>query len=810
MEESLGSRRARGLPRPDSSTSSHNTRMTPSSSNSSTAHLPQRVQDLTARGASGSLLQDRLRERKVESARQRRRSIDPAVERGVQSSPVKGSRDDRRPSSSGIVAGKNMGVKQIEDAVSTLHKQNFDLKLELFHRRQRQETLEARLEAAERKLEEQAELAEINDDLLAELEKRDQAVEEAVGIIVQLEEKVDRLIQEREDVKAFDAGYEPGYFPPHDNDFSSSPPQFEKEAQSLPMHKKISRMPSFLSETTEGNEALRSLYLPHNGHSDSTLPKLPEEGFQDGMDSPRLSLLSESSFISVYGAKLQPPSRDLDESEEPRRHRKSSSIEKWVDDRPSANTVVTPQKVIPSLRKSQFLSINDVLESPLQRLEKLKHTLEKTEKGLNSARDAAIKDRRKSREVRPAHTDKKSFHRQHQHTLPPTPDTISTNTLRNFRSSTETLSQNHMNTTFLNSTSTFPDTAHHAFQSQLSIRPRSAGETVTSRREGHGWDTPGDDTTTDAGSVDSTLSTTTFDAQFSHDGRERVVAPDLFTFSGGDWGRGYEPSFPAHTTTSRSRYDALRRSSVIDDHPRSDDTVTNYSSHYNTYDDDSSPPLQHPNQDYEYGISPISTTPKPDLPDRRSSLSAVMKLRKSNTNSTASQAPITQASDSPGSATREKKSRIPNLRLFGRGDSAPPPSSPTKIPVSHALQRPRAGPTRSSGYFVDAHTGAYQGEEEEGARATPPPIMRQRGGRERPVSVVGVGGMVRRGSSFVDAQEQERVEYEIGNGRARQGSVNAVMSGNLSAEMGTRDEEASKAKKWFGLQVGRAGSVRRN
>lgn len=38
-----------------------------------------------------------------------------ATERGVQSSPVKGTREDRRPSSSGIVAGKNMGVKQIED-----------------------------------------------------------------------------------------------------------------------------------------------------------------------------------------------------------------------------------------------------------------------------------------------------------------------------------------------------------------------------------------------------------------------------------------------------------------------------------------------------------------------------------------------------------------------------------------------------------------------------------------------------------------------------------------------------------------------
>lgn len=114
MEE-MGSRRVRALPRPESSASSI-TRMTPSSSNSSTAHLPQRVQDLTARGVSGSLLQDRLRERKVESTRQNRRmSIDMGdPDRAVQSSPVRGAREERRPSSSGIVPG-NMGVKQIED-----------------------------------------------------------------------------------------------------------------------------------------------------------------------------------------------------------------------------------------------------------------------------------------------------------------------------------------------------------------------------------------------------------------------------------------------------------------------------------------------------------------------------------------------------------------------------------------------------------------------------------------------------------------------------------------------------------------------
>lgn len=96
--------------------------MTPSSStNSSSAHLPRSNTGVRA-GSGASLLQDRLRERKVESARQgRRRSVDlGAGEREVQSSPVKAimAREERRPSSSGVTAGKGMGVKQIEE-VST-------------------------------------------------------------------------------------------------------------------------------------------------------------------------------------------------------------------------------------------------------------------------------------------------------------------------------------------------------------------------------------------------------------------------------------------------------------------------------------------------------------------------------------------------------------------------------------------------------------------------------------------------------------------------------------------------------------------
>lgn len=108
--------------RPESS-SSTTTKMTPptttiSSSNGSIHHVSTRGNN--ARGSSGtSLLQERLRERKVESAKaNKRKSMDMSGDRGgIQSSPIKGSREreERRPSSSGVGAAKGMGVKQIED-----------------------------------------------------------------------------------------------------------------------------------------------------------------------------------------------------------------------------------------------------------------------------------------------------------------------------------------------------------------------------------------------------------------------------------------------------------------------------------------------------------------------------------------------------------------------------------------------------------------------------------------------------------------------------------------------------------------------
>ncbi|CZR58272.1 uncharacterized protein PAC_08163 [Phialocephala subalpina] len=772
-DSSLGSRRSQARPpRPESSASSH-TRMTPSSSNSSSIHLPKN--NTGAKGSSGvSLLQERLRERKVESARQnRRRSVDLSTSvnvRDVQSSPVKATmmRDERRPSSSGVRDG-GMGVKQIGDQVSTLHKQNFDLKLELYHRRQRQEALEARLEAAEKQIAEQEELQEINDQLLAELEKRDNAVNEAVQVICELEEKVERLERERSGVKAFEATYEPGYFDDTTvENPSSSPPQYEK-SQVQP-RRSVPRMPSFLSETTQGTENLRSLYLPHEGsYSDVGLPKLPEEfssdGENGGMNSPRLSVLSESSFVSVYGQKnlqLDDPVED----EQPRRHRASSSVEKWVDERPIPTA--TPARPTPPMRKSQFLSINDVLESPLQRLEKLKHTLEKSNRGIQRLeRNPSVQEKRKSKELRKVFTDQGSF--EQQEALPPTPDTISTNTLRHYQNSNDTLAQDRMKEgTFLNSISAFPtpNETYNAFQSTVSIRPRSAGETVTSRREGHGWDTPSEDHT-DLASISSSGTY----SQPLHP--KRVMTPNLFSFSGGDWGRDMmyndEPELPAHT---RSRYQELRRLKN-NELPRSDDTIR--------YDEQP-----------QYGTVPIDTTPKPEVSDRRSSLLATTKLRKSNKSSINSVEPATP---SPTTSVTPHKNRFSSLSLFRRGESSPATSNNTNTQTYQpTTQQPiRNKPaSRTQSYFD-------QGVEDEEARATPPPIKRTRPGQAYRPSSAGTGA-VKRGA----AVEQFQVMEEQVKGRARRGSLN----GGVQSNAGEEDVARSGGKKWFGL--GRSGSQRRN
>ncbi|ESZ90296.1 hypothetical protein SBOR_9325 [Sclerotinia borealis F-4128] len=703
-DESQGSRRSRisstaRMPlyhESATNSSSNNTRMnnmaTPTissqSTNSSSAHLPLGGGRSSAQSGRGTFLQERLRERKE---RDKRSSADFGASinmgRDIQSSPgykggsgsgsgvgVARERDDRRPSSSGVgQPGKMaMGVKQMEETVSTLHKQNFDLKLELFHRRQRQETLELELELANNQIQEQAEMQEINEALLKELEKRDQAVEEAVTLVCELEAKVERLLQEREDVRSFDSQYGNDYIDydhGHGIHIPSSPPTIDKDTMSTPRGKErskvIARMPSFLSEQSEGVEALRSLYLPSSSsYSDVALPKLPEEDSESGMASPSLSVLSESSFLSIYGEKSPATNEDFD-SPPPRQHRRtSSSVEKWIDERP-ASTMPMP---IPSPssqysgRRSQFLSMNYVAASPLQRLEKLRNNLEKQYNNSTNLRLQSqskkrddIQDRQRLREGDRRHmADANGF--DTSQILPPTPDTISTGTLRNYKNSDDTLNQRHQanedEVTFLNITSTFsaPPTTYNPCQSTISMRPRSAGETVTSRREGHGWDTDTLETDElDTFTISSTESTKIHPPTRQPRGGNQT--PEFLSFNttsrerddsriwGGDGvsnncpttrvPSGTNSNFRTSSTTAQ-RYEILRTAPQAETQPRSDDTITPGYSERRPQSQVEDHRERHTNREIERSSTPLDeNTPRPSAPDRRSSLAAATsKLRK--------------------------------------------------------------------------------------------------------------------------------------------------------------------------------------
>lgn len=313
---------------------------------------------------------------------------------------------------------------------------------------------------------------EINDKLLEELEKRDKAVEEAVAMIVMLEAKLEKLNEERPMSPRFES--EGSYNLYNESTYDGAAPQpwaTEQETNAEP--KTISRMPSFLTENTENAENLRNVYLGIKG-SVISLPPLVEgpggldSGTAGGIGSPCLSILSESSFTSVYGNKEQTPSK-------PQRADQPLSLDHKSQDKPAeteaisrpqtsmARTQSMPRTTKPStvtVGRIQHQAIKNVVkDSPLQRIER---TLSQrsadirtptqggnassprpipTSSTWSSGQKTAKEEKRES--LRKVVTDASGGVRLHDQALPPTPDTISTSTLRRFQNSDEALSRKH-------------------------------------------------------------------------------------------------------------------------------------------------------------------------------------------------------------------------------------------------------------------------------------------------------------------------------------------------------------------------------
>ncbi|KAI5920897.1 hypothetical protein F4810DRAFT_713091 [Camillea tinctor] len=430
-------------------------------------------------------LQERLqRERRAESDRLAGAGLSSSTgdirEREIPKSPVRRSATatGRRPmSDSGDEfpsKDNGMGAKQMEKTVSTLHKQNFDLKLELYHRRERQTFMEQRLEFLEA---EQLEMDSERKKFALELEQRDKAVQEAVNIIIQLEAKVDELIREREMVRQVEADglYRHSHQSDRAESVATETPRMASLAvpQTLGSTKDLERMPSFLSEHSELTENLRSV-VSRNQHSFMNLRQfststIPSE--TNRLASPSLSVLSESSFMSIYGAKEDdgkeeddtsglPPLEHMtgmDGSQAVRWHAPTTQTgkerwEKLKNPLPERMPKEEPKEGPRLLVRKR--SVKDMIElsSPLQKLERLeKHGLaidSLSRRSVSSQSGGAAtststpsqptkpqpqaKTKQEKRDALnkvltnyPAH---KEF--ANAHTLPPTPDTVSSSILR--------------------------------------------------------------------------------------------------------------------------------------------------------------------------------------------------------------------------------------------------------------------------------------------------------------------------------------------------------------------------------------------
>ncbi|KAG6014095.1 hypothetical protein E4U54_005852 [Claviceps lovelessii] len=700
-------------------------------------------------------------------------------------SPLKTSVSEyNRPSSSAgyeIGRKKGHGVKEMEQVISTLHKQNFDLKLELYHRRERQSTLEERLNALQS---DKVRMEEINDGLLIELEKRDKAVEEAVAMIINLETKVDQLFRERAMVQQIenepylcrrgsDVG---GYQTPVGRSLAGSDhanvDDDDDDDDGDDDTKVVNRMPSFLSDHSETTENLRNVYLNGKG-SVLSLARVAESSPATentrALGSPCLSVLSESSFVSVYGRKEK---RSVVVDQQAKTNVDETSVQ--PDDPASTSTLFnrTPAGSSAGREKArsesssgtagsrssssgQFLSITDVVDaSPLQRLQRAAGAscLGRGDRGQRWAQDQDSTPVQSASQDRPlgqgvtreskrdalrkvlTTTDSSGGVRLHEQGLPPTPDTITSSTLRGLRDSDDGLpraeaearanEEEQNDGVWLNGASRrdvqngrtemllprrapaemeswaspgrYPMDSLFDDRGALIRRPRSAGESTTvSHREGQNWDSDNEDDS-DAQSLQSSLDIWMREgAPAAQSSRSRAQgSPDLFRF----------PSATSQGSLRRGSMNGLGRvSGHAADSPQS-----------------SLPPGFDYMRDLFSLRQGLFAGAAPPPPNRRSSLH--VKLGSAAASETASQAADNQGSEKESysasySARRRNRhsrhnsadvSRRDDLRTPVQRDASTPATPPSQVRVqaqAGAEKRQRSYPLASGGHAQVARSG---------------------------------------------------------------------------------------------------------
>ncbi|KAL4958404.1 hypothetical protein BDW69DRAFT_153981 [Aspergillus filifer] len=265
-------------------------------------------------------------------------------------------------SSGSIRRPPEMGVRETDQYISKISKQNFDLKLEIFYRAQQLAHLEKKLERMQvledelerlRGIDEEVQelraaeednqrLRESNEQLRQEIDKRDQAVTEAVELICALEGKVEELTTGKP------ARTSTTNLPYDDETSISTPststprngstfdihdiPERTSSRRSMRMAERrrvssgsriLQRAPSFLLEESQNTAVLRKVYTDleetvskpaspaamAKSESMNSMAETIEQG------SPRLSALSECSELNISEAPI--PEDDFDQIDIP-------------------------------------------------------------------------------------------------------------------------------------------------------------------------------------------------------------------------------------------------------------------------------------------------------------------------------------------------------------------------------------------------------------------------------------------------------------------------------------------------------------
>lgn len=331
----------------------------------------------------------------------------------VESKPSRpGSRRMSSSSTAATSTPRALGAHEVEDRVDKLTKENFDLKMEVVHRREKEAKLTERMQAltrveqdnnellnvvAELK-QDNSDLVNINDDLVLELELRDRAVDEAVVKICELEDRANALQRELEIALEAASQQRAGSATSNSHDsrvgrsrfrtFPHLDPDSQKAkvcAESLDHNDETSipelfLRPSFLNLQEAATDALRRVCLRNNGQNyDFTL-------MRENITSPSLGIDSRRSLGSTFEdqshtSTTDPMPNDLsaDVGYFPSQPRivfdgKSARINRWVKDGAISPPTLRRSRHSISPAERSYQSLNDVLRNEDQKPTKQENT----------------------------------------------------------------------------------------------------------------------------------------------------------------------------------------------------------------------------------------------------------------------------------------------------------------------------------------------------------------------------------------------------------------------------------------------------